>query len=492
MTDRGAIRPHARIDLRAHLPVLAVLIVAAVLRLPGIASRALWIDEAFCVRLAQLDWTQLAERAAADNHPPLYFAVLKLWMAVFGSSALALRSLDLVLGVATVALVYALARRVLGSRGWALAAAAWLALQPAHVLWAAQVRMYALAGFLAVLSGLLLLDALRDPSWRRWAAWTAAAIALVYTHYFGAFVVLAQGLHAVVTLARAPERRGLVRALVAGAAVGVAFAPWLGVVAAQSERVAALWWVPPLTPSRLLWAWSRTAGLMIEDEFTVPGGVAAWAIGTLALLVAAAVVRAALQRDRGIRLCAWCTLLPVLAGVAVTLALGKNVVLARYLIVAQVFLPIAVAGAVRSRLALVPVAVALVLALVAELPVLVPAPDVPVAAAWIDAQRRPGDRVTVEQFYYWSFRIRRDPGLVMLTPRPQPIQVLGAALIGPDDVVLAPADLARQHGRLFVVDSAFAHAPVPPAWRRLAWARFPVAIPSDPKFALQVTLYAAP
>jgi len=211
----------------------------------------------------------------------------------------------------------------------------------------------------------------------------------------------------------------------------------------------------------------------------------------LALLVAAVVARAAVQRDRGIRLCAWCALLPIAAGVAVTLALGKNVVLARYLIVAQVFLPIAFIGALRSRLALAPVAVALGLALVAELPVLAPAPDVPVAAAWIDAQRQPGDRVIVEQFYYWSFRIR-DPDLVMLTPRPQPIQVLGAALIGPDDTVIPPAELPRQHGRLFVVDSAFAHAPVPPAWRRLAWARFPVAFPHDPKFDIQVSLYDAP
>ena len=491
MRDRAADRPLERIDLRSHLPVLVLLLVAAALRLPGIASRALWIDEAFCVRLAQLDWTQLAQRAAADNHPPLYFAVLKLWMTAFGNSALALRSLDLVLGVATVGLVYALARRILGSCGWALAAAGWLALQPAHVLWAAQVRMYALAGFLAALSALLLLRALREPSWARWAAWAAAAIALVYTHYFGAFVVLAQGLHAVVTLARSPERRGLARALAAGAAIGVAFVPWLGVVAAQSERVAALWWVPPLTPSRLLWAWSRTAGLMIEDEFTLPAGIAALAIGALALFVAAVVARAAVQRDRGIRLCAWCALLPIAAGVAVTLALGKNVVLARYLIVAQVFLPIAFIGALRSRLALAPVAVALGLALVAELPVLAPAPDVPVAAAWIDAQRQPGDRVIVEQFYYWSFRIR-DPDLVMLTPRPQPIQVLGAALIGPDDTVIPPAELPRQHGRLFVVDSAFAHAPVPPAWRRLAWARFPVAFPHDPKFDIQVSLYDAP
>src|SRR5262245_22834334 len=96
MRDRAADRPLERIDLRSQLPVIALLLVAAALRLPGIASRALWIDEAFCVRLAQLDWSQLAERAAADNHPPLYFAVLKLWMTVFGSSALALRSLDVV------------------------------------------------------------------------------------------------------------------------------------------------------------------------------------------------------------------------------------------------------------------------------------------------------------------------------------------------------------------------------------------------------------
>ncbi len=494
--------------LTSRLALLAILVVASALRLWGASGRALWFDEAFCVRLAQFDWSEIAARAALDNHPPLFFAILKVWVAVFGSSPLAMRGLEVLLGVATVGLVYALARRVFrttvtaGSPVLAATiAAGWVAVHPVHVLWTTQVRMYALAGLLATASALLLLRALENPTAsRRWVAWTLTAIALAYTHYFGAFVVLAQGLFAVVTVWRSTERRaGLVRVVVSGLAIGLAFAPWLSVVVAQSGRIPGRWWVPHLSPARLLWTWSRTAGLLIDDEAGTPP--LAWGIVSGALGLALAVIcgGVAVQRDRGLRMLAWCTLLPVVAAAAVSVLLGENVVLSRYLIVALVVLPIVVVGGLyrwlgerHALLAMVPIAAVVVTTLVGRLPTLEPQPDVPAAAAWIAEHERPGDLVLVHQFYYWSFRTldsHVDPQLRLFANEGVAVQTLGAPLVTADDIVVGPRDLPKlKHQRWIVVDSSALPARVggfPPS----AFEEFATWMPPSDAWAIRVRVF---
>ena len=495
---------------RTRLVLLAILIVGAALRMRGIADRAAWLDEAFCVRLAQFDWGELVSHAALDNHPPLYFAMLKLWMALCGDSPLALRLFDVALALATTGTVFVLARRIFATRAprpplLAVAiAAAWVAVHPTHVVWSAQIRMYALAGFLAALSLLLLLRTLERPaSWARWSAWVLVAIALLYTHYYGAFVVVAQGVHASVIAMRSPERRVVATRVVAsGIALCVAFAPWLDIVGDQTTRLVGGWWVPALTPSRLFWAWSRIPGLYAEDEFLIPSGLAAVAIGAVAIAVGIVVARAAVDRDRNMRLVAWCTLFPLIGGVAMSLATGKNVLLARYLIVAEVVLPIVVVGMVYTwagrRLApllLAPIAVAVMASLAREVATLEPRPDTPAAAAWIAQRRQPDDVIVVHQYYYLWFRIQAldpDPQLHVYTPDGRPIQILGGALVDADDRAFSTASLRHTHGRVFIVDSASQRAYVPKSYRRIEHAQFETAMPSEVHFWIDVTLYDAP
>lgn len=447
-----------------RLCLFAIFGVAAVLRAWGAPSRGLWLDEAFCVRMIQFDWSELGVRAAADNHPPLFFAVLKLWAAGFGTSAAALRWFDVLLGLGGIAVVYALARRVFATAERAsvaaLIATLWIALHPTHVVWSAQVRMYALAALLAAASALLVLCALERSTWARWAAWVAVAVALIYTHYFGAFVVLAEGLFAIGCAVRDPasRRASILKVVVAGAVIVAGFLPWLQVVIEQSSNKTGQWWVPPLSPSRLLHAWVRMCGLWSDNEFDRPQGVLGIAGVVVACAVAAAVIAAVGARDRALRLVAWCALVPLLAGVIVTLVLGENVVLSRYLIVAEMFVPIAAVGAVfrypRGGWLLAPVAAVLIAALVREVPSLVPRGDVPAAAAWVAAHRQPGDVVVVDQYFYWSFRIEvpdGDPDLRMYAPDGQPLGFLGASLIDERDTVWGTAELASHRGNLIVV-----------------------------------------
>jgi mannosyltransferase len=166
---------------RLHaLAIGGVLLVAVALRCRGLAERSLWFDEAFSWRLASFSWAEMCECIPRDNHPPLYWLLLKAWMAVVGDSPVALRSLSAAFGVATVLGIYLFAREAFGTwqertdnpadmaRGMeiALLAAALVALSPFQVRYAWEARAYALGTALDALSSWALFCALRARSGR--------------------------------------------------------------------------------------------------------------------------------------------------------------------------------------------------------------------------------------------------------------------------------------------------------------------------------------
>lgn len=139
----------------ARSMLLLLTLAAAALRLGGAGSHDLWIDEAFSLWMAQQPLPDLWSIAASlDHHPPLYYSLLRGWIALVGESEYALRSLSAWCSVATVPLFYQLARKLLWSdklTRWAVPVATLLLIcAPFHVSYAQEARMYALLALAAV------------------------------------------------------------------------------------------------------------------------------------------------------------------------------------------------------------------------------------------------------------------------------------------------------------------------------------------------------
>lgn len=130
----------ARLESRAARMTLLALVVAfaAVVRLAGIGSipPGMWYDEAIYaldgLSIGRGNWPIFF---ATEMHPrePLYIYYLGGFFALFGHSVAKARVATALWGVATVALFYPVARRVLGGAGWALAAAFALAAFRWHI-----------------------------------------------------------------------------------------------------------------------------------------------------------------------------------------------------------------------------------------------------------------------------------------------------------------------------------------------------------------------
>jgi hypothetical protein len=133
----------ARPAHRTRLAVAAVTLAALAVRLVQLATPTLRWDEGWSLAHASLPWADLWRIATEEWHPPLYVALLKLWLSV-GTSSMVLRLPSVVAGVLAVPMTYAVAREWSRDAAIAVAAAALMAVWPLHVYYSQVARMYAL------------------------------------------------------------------------------------------------------------------------------------------------------------------------------------------------------------------------------------------------------------------------------------------------------------------------------------------------------------
>ncbi len=186
-------------------PIVAVLVVAAALRILGAGSYPVWTDEGWSI-WASGDPAQVIGMVAADRHPPLYFAALSVWRLAAGDSLIALRWLSIAAGLLLVAVVYRIGADGLGHRAGVLAALLIAAL-PTAVYYAQEVRHYGWLTLFSALSWLVLLRYLKRPSRALWLGYLLSITAMLYTLYFGVFTLAMQG----ITVLWAGVRRGTAR-----------------------------------------------------------------------------------------------------------------------------------------------------------------------------------------------------------------------------------------------------------------------------------------
>lgn len=225
--------------------VVLALAVGIVLRLKGLTFQSFWNDELFSAWVSDPD-RSLAEviRLALDDvHPPFYQVVLWLWYSLFGYTEFAARFLSALLGAAGILAVFFLGKEFLNSRV-GLYAAVITSLNPFHLYYSQEVRSYVLLFLLASLSYLFFLKILKGRPQGAWWLYLTATSLLLYSHYYGFYIVLSQGLSALlfVVFDQAGRRRIIVTFLRSGLILGLACAPLLPVLLAKAT--AGQTWIP--------------------------------------------------------------------------------------------------------------------------------------------------------------------------------------------------------------------------------------------------------
>ena len=223
------------------------LLLAAALRLHWIGFGSLDIDEAFTVWVARHPVREIWSLVGRlDDHPPLYYLALHLWIKIAGDGAVALRIVSVASGVLTVGCAYLLGC-IVGGRPLGGLTALFAACAPDLVRWSQEARMYAPETLALAIAMTALARALAGarpprPAWAAYVLGTALAAWTDYTAFL--FPVAVVAVLAGVWPAVPPSRRRgfVVDWLRAHLAVAVLCAPVLWLAVHQVARGTVVNW----------------------------------------------------------------------------------------------------------------------------------------------------------------------------------------------------------------------------------------------------------
>ena len=277
-----------------------ILLGGAFLRFHALDRQSLWDDELSTIRTLSTPARQVIERFETyETHPPLYFLQLKIWRALHARSLVKLRANSALWGALSLFLIFLLGRRY-GGDSLGLLAMTLLAISPFHLAYSQELRPYAMAVAIA-LAGWLNLERIvgaghrprpqsDDISGRHGGLplqvflWTAQ----LYTHYWGAFVVMAQMAYGCMRCHPprvqagdpwVPPQRpgGMTSILICAGVAFAAFSLWLPVLFQQLGTVDKLvFWASPFSIKSLAKVFLAYSGLffnMASSVFYLPSKV---------------------------------------------------------------------------------------------------------------------------------------------------------------------------------------------------------------------------
>ena len=215
---------------RLVVGVAVGLVLAAALVLRFWTRSGLWLDEALTVDVARLPLHEIPNALKHDGAPPLYYYLLHFWIALFGQSNVAVRSLSGVIAVLTLPVAWLCGKRF-GGRALAWTLLVLVASAPFAVYYATESRMYALVILLTGCGILALQRAITAPRPGNLIAVAVVTAALLYAQYWSIYLVGMVGIWLVVSVVRT-RRQGHPEAspwaaLIAVAAGGLLFVPWV-------------------------------------------------------------------------------------------------------------------------------------------------------------------------------------------------------------------------------------------------------------------------
>lgn len=136
--------------------IWTILILGLILRLISL-NQSLWLDEAINT-LAVKNYSLvdlITQYARADFHPPGWFIILWFWTKIFDYSEIAVRIPSVIFGVLTIYVTYLIGNKLV-SKNLGVVAALLISINPLHIYYSQEARMYSLAALAVSLNILLL------------------------------------------------------------------------------------------------------------------------------------------------------------------------------------------------------------------------------------------------------------------------------------------------------------------------------------------------
>ncbi len=168
----------------------AIILFGAAVRFYEISRESLWYDELFPLWASRLPIGELLKEVPASRHPPLYYLIGHVWFAISTNDTW-VRLISWTAGVFTIWLVYLLAKEMFSRRAGLWAAT--LAASSPYLFWySREASDYSLLIAVSTASLYFLVRSSNRGGWANWTVYVITTSAALFTHFYAAFLLVAE------------------------------------------------------------------------------------------------------------------------------------------------------------------------------------------------------------------------------------------------------------------------------------------------------------
>ena len=222
------------------------------LRIYGLSTESLWLDEGFSVWHSKTDIPLIIKAASSDVQMPLYYILLHYWMGLFGDSEFSIRFLSVIFGLLAVFLVYKIGD-VLFNKETGIISSLIMAFTLFQIYYSQEARLYSFMLFLSLMSVYFFILTMKSSKLKHTFPYIISTALLVYTHFFGWFIVIFQNLYFIYAVFFQAEKRCKIKFWVLSqVTILVLFAVWIPILISQISGTIGgkfVYWIP--TPNIL-------------------------------------------------------------------------------------------------------------------------------------------------------------------------------------------------------------------------------------------------
>lgn len=162
--------------------VIAIILLNVILKLIGITSNEVALDEPFTLFYAQQSISDITHLSIEGNNPPLYMYFMHFWTDWFGVDAFWSRLPSLIFSSVTAGIVFLIGKEL--KHYWAgIIAGGLYTFSSLNLVFAHEARMYALLTLIYTIALLFLIRLIKNPSFINFFIFVIASALAFYTHY---------------------------------------------------------------------------------------------------------------------------------------------------------------------------------------------------------------------------------------------------------------------------------------------------------------------
>lgn len=207
--------------------ILFIILIPAFIVFLAYTTKSFWGDEILSLQFASKDFDSFIHSLSEDYHPPLYFVLLKIWIAVLGQSEILLRMFQGMQGMLFIFLSLALFRKFFPDKSYH---PLWIVLVTSSEIWLfiPMLRYYIFAACLVMFSSLIFFKWLQHPTRKNSLLLLLSYIFLLYTDYPSSIIILLHGLFILLTQKHLFRKLGIIYTTAM-----LLFLPWISITINQ-------------------------------------------------------------------------------------------------------------------------------------------------------------------------------------------------------------------------------------------------------------------